>query len=57
MQSVLKYMQNGYKSRPAIRMSLKKYKHQLEEYLYGDDSEDDGDSESDEDNKEDDNEE
>ena len=56
MQSVVKYMQNGYKSRPAIRMSLKKYKHQLEEYLYGDESEDDRDSEAG-DNKEHDDEE
>lgn len=58
MQSVGKYLRNGYDKLPAVRVSLRKYKHELQEDMYSEDeSEDDEESEdgheSDEDESED----
>ncbi|XP_021346698.1 putative metallocarboxypeptidase ecm14 [Mizuhopecten yessoensis] len=50
-QPVERYMRSDYKTLPVIRMSLGKYRHQIQEHLYDDDDDDDDDDEpADEDN-------
>lgn len=47
MNSIEKFLKNGYENLPAVRMTLRKYKHLLEEMMYLTDDEETDDEETD----------
>lgn len=53
MNSIEKFLKNGYETLPAVRMTLRKYKHLLEEMMYLTDDEETDDEDSEDDNEND----
>lgn len=47
INSIEKFLKNGYENLPAVRMTLRKYKHLLEEMMYLTDDEETDDEETD----------
>lgn len=52
MKNIVKFLKKGYENLPAVRMTLRKYKHMLEEMMLETDDEDDEEDDDEDDDAE-----